>query len=93
MTVPHIRLDRRQFYLFEGLGINSHIGIVGGQAETRPDFEDALRKANSLENAHLPESVTWKFVEPLMHKGIMPTWHPQLSAKTTGPAGWLYYQR
>ena len=28
-----------------------------GQAETRPDFEDALRKANSLENAHLPESV------------------------------------
>ena len=23
MTVPHIRLDRRQFYLFEGLGINS----------------------------------------------------------------------
>jgi hypothetical protein len=30
---------------------------LGGQAETRPDFEDALRKANSLENAHLPESV------------------------------------
>ena len=28
-----------------------------GQAEARPDFEDALRKANSLENAHLPESV------------------------------------
>ena len=27
MTVPHIRLDRRQFYLFEGLGINSLEGI------------------------------------------------------------------
>ena len=26
MTVPHIRLDRRQFYLFEGLGINSPSG-------------------------------------------------------------------
>ena len=24
MMVRHIRLDRRQFYLFEGLGINSH---------------------------------------------------------------------
>jgi hypothetical protein len=24
-AVPHIRLDRRQFYLFEGLGINSLI--------------------------------------------------------------------
>jgi hypothetical protein len=25
MMVRHIRLDRRQFYLFEGLGINSHL--------------------------------------------------------------------
>jgi hypothetical protein len=25
MMVRHIRLDRRQFYLFEGLGINSQI--------------------------------------------------------------------
>jgi hypothetical protein len=30
---------------------------LGGRAETRPDFEDALRKANSPENAHLLESV------------------------------------
>src|SRR5260370_34808098 len=27
MTVPHIRLGRRQFYLFEGLGINSLVAI------------------------------------------------------------------
>ena len=28
MMVRHIRLDRRQFYLFEGLGINSlHLAI------------------------------------------------------------------
>ena len=30
--VRHIRLDRRQFYLFEGLGINSLLpGILGGE--------------------------------------------------------------
>ena len=28
MMVRHIRLDRRQFYLFEGLGINSQYGIL-----------------------------------------------------------------
>ena len=28
MMVRHIRLDRRQFYLFEGLGINSQIPAV-----------------------------------------------------------------
>jgi len=29
MTVRHIRLEHRQFYLFEGLGINS--GVVNHQ--------------------------------------------------------------
>ena len=28
MMVRHIRLDRRQFYLFEGLGINSQVGPI-----------------------------------------------------------------
>ncbi len=37
MTVRHIRLDRRQFYLFEGLGINSHNGIMN-----RKDFDQMV---------------------------------------------------
>jgi hypothetical protein len=28
MMVRHIRLDRRQFYLFEGVGINSQLRFV-----------------------------------------------------------------
>jgi len=28
MMVRHIRLDRRQFYLFEGLGINSLLALA-----------------------------------------------------------------
>jgi hypothetical protein len=29
MMVRHIRLDRRQFYLFEGLGINDQFSTEG----------------------------------------------------------------
>ena len=37
MMVRHIRLDRRQFYLFEGLGINS-------QYENKPyQYQWAIR--------------------------------------------------
>ena len=37
MMVRHIRLDRRQFYLFEGLGINSrHVAITRVEQHALP---------------------------------------------------------
>jgi len=42
MMVPHIRLDRRQFYLFEGLGINSLV-IVHAR-----EIPDVVRNVSSV---------------------------------------------
>jgi hypothetical protein len=58
MTVPHIRLDRRQFYLFEGLGINSQeakspraangVASSAGTTATVRKSDRVFRKLNAL---------------------------------------------
>ena len=52
MMVRHIRLDRRQFYLFEGLGINSHT-----PAEALPELGSIDRMGNKRLRCMLVEAV------------------------------------
>jgi hypothetical protein len=63
--VRHIRLDRRQFYLFEGLGVNSLVETI----EDRPqgsdiqglsaDLLEAARRRNLSGNSLAAYERTW----------------------------------
>ena len=76
MMVRHIRLDRRQFYLFEGLGINSLGGIRLDTDKSIPNARTSSmrRSARTSSGALLKKG---PFAQMVQHRSVAAVRNPE----------------